>query len=473
MHGLILLQLQKYVSRIGGPFAWQMIHDDAGLPLHSYSQAGVYSDDCTKGLVRAAARAFSQSDDEFQENFGAYLFPQLLSIYQHAIDPNWDSLDLLQHTASVIHAAVRAQLPGVSPPSLDVERFNSNEAIVRYRSSRMMCPLFVGILKGMSVALGESLQVSETACCRRGSPCCVFSLKAKASVRPAQSEPVRSPPSIARATVESLSSLCGLFANEGWLPTVGQPHLYHSVDPSAGSVLLANDQIRGGITGFAISPEFGSIGNLVVSPEYRGAGNGKRLFERCLDELSSRLAANALLSLDSPPELIQFFMRYSFFPCVQFLRVKMNAPLDMNVRYDVQDAHELPQTEVVAFDTLARGYSREKYINSILNNEATDCIALVNGSEIVGLCTMAPTRRGYRIRDLISRSSQDASSLLNECIRRCRPDPVFMDLYSGNRWAKETMSAFGMVEIAKVSRLYQRRTPDLQHDWIYGMSVFG
>jgi len=396
-----------------------------------------------------------------------------LTLYQHVIDPKWSSLDMLQHTASVIHSAVQVQLPGVSPPSLEVERSSVHEAIVRYRSSRMLCPLFVGILRGMSLAFGETLHISETACSRRGSPCCVFSLKAEATSSPSRVEPVAVRPTIARATAENLSSLCGLFANEGWLPTVGQPHLYHSVDPSAGNVLLVDDQVRGGVTGFAISPEFGSIGNLVVSPEFHGVGNGKRLFEYCLDELAKRLNSNATISLDSPPELMQFFMRYSFFPCVKILRVKMHAQPGMNVRSEIKKARDLPESEILNLDTLARGYSRARYIRSALSNSAMDCIALVDGSEFLGFCTMAATRRGFRIRDFICKSSRDASSFLNYCIQRCHPEPVFMDLYSGNSRAREIMSEFGMAEIIKVSRLYRGKVPDAQHDWIYGMSVFG
>jgi hypothetical protein len=174
MHGLIILQLQKFAQKQLGPRAWELLARKAGLPVRSYSPARAYPDEDLVAIVGAASRVLETSDAAVAEAFGEFIAPELLRLHARLLRPEWKTLDVIENTEPLIHAAVRVGNPGARPPVLDVVRTSADELRIIYTSERKLCRLAKGILAGIARHFGESISVTDEACMHHGDPFCAL-----------------------------------------------------------------------------------------------------------------------------------------------------------------------------------------------------------------------------------------------------------------------------------------------------------
>ncbi len=87
---------------------------------------------------------------KLEEKFGEALVPNLLLIYNQYVDPKWKTLDMLEHTEKVMHAAVKRHDSKSTPPVLNISRVNNHKLIIDYYSKRKLSSLAVGIIKGLA-----------------------------------------------------------------------------------------------------------------------------------------------------------------------------------------------------------------------------------------------------------------------------------------------------------------------------------
>ena len=174
MHGLIFLQLQKFAQQTAGATAWKTLVREAKLPTKSYSAVGVYPDEELIALVDAASRVFNQPVAAIFEAFGEFIAPELIRLYGRLLQAEWKTLDVIENTERLIHAAVRVGNPGASPPVLECIRTTRDELQIMYSSQRQMCSLAKGIVKGLASHFGETVSLAEDACMHKGDPFCAL-----------------------------------------------------------------------------------------------------------------------------------------------------------------------------------------------------------------------------------------------------------------------------------------------------------
>jgi hypothetical protein len=122
--------------------------------------------------VHAASRLTGTDAQQLLVVFGAFVAPSLLETAALLLDPAWKTLEVLEHTASAVHAVVRLDNPGADPPKLHVHRTADAEVTVLYDSPRRMCSLAIGICRGLGAYFGQHLRISETSCMLEGDPQC-------------------------------------------------------------------------------------------------------------------------------------------------------------------------------------------------------------------------------------------------------------------------------------------------------------
>jgi tRNA A-37 threonylcarbamoyl transferase component Bud32 len=181
MHGLIFLQLQRFVQKQGGFTAWENLLREAHLPVKSYSPARVYTDEELLALVGAASRNLNMPACAVLEAFGEFLAPELISLYGKLIEPEWKTLDLIENTEQLIHTAVRVGNPGAKPPVLHCIRSTRDELQIVYSSDRKLCSVAKGIVKGVARHYGETVHITEDACMLRGDPFCALQVTRRAT----------------------------------------------------------------------------------------------------------------------------------------------------------------------------------------------------------------------------------------------------------------------------------------------------
>lgn len=177
MHGMIFIELKKFVeSRLGAP-AWKGLLKDAGLGSRVYIPINEYPDAEMLGLVMSAAKSAKQAPTALLEEFGEFIAPDLIAMYRSLVDPAWKTLEFLENTEQVIHQVVRLKNPGAKPPELTVARPAPDEAVITYTSARRMCGVAKGITRGVAKHYGETVEIAEHSCLLTGGKACRISVK--------------------------------------------------------------------------------------------------------------------------------------------------------------------------------------------------------------------------------------------------------------------------------------------------------
>lgn len=177
MHGLIHLQLQRFVESRHGAEGWRELNRRAGLESRVITGLESYPDEDMTRLVTEAVGLTGVPAVELLEAFGQFLAPVYLSVYASLVKPEWRTLDLLENTERTIHRVVRVRQPGAAPPELKVERTSSTEVLVTYGSKRRLCAVARGIIAGAAAHYEELVHVTERTCMLRGSDACRISVR--------------------------------------------------------------------------------------------------------------------------------------------------------------------------------------------------------------------------------------------------------------------------------------------------------
>lgn len=164
MHGVIFKELERFVDAKLEPKTWHDVLRAANITPHAYLFGHDYPDAELFSLIDAAAAIANVHRTDLGEAFGEFIAPHLVEMYARLIKPQWRTLDTIEHTEIIVHAAVRSSRPDASPPRLKVDRVGPNEIILRYDSPRKMCCLAKGIARGVATHHGERINIEESAC---------------------------------------------------------------------------------------------------------------------------------------------------------------------------------------------------------------------------------------------------------------------------------------------------------------------
>ena len=175
MHGLIFFYLQKFANvAAAGSTSWQGVRASLATSTAKYLPSGVYPDVDAVRIITTIAEMSGRSLPAILEEFGQFLAPHLLKVAGTHVDPSWRTLDLIEHTELIIHAMVRQTTPGAAPPVLETVRESPDELHLIYTSARRLCPLAVGLMRGIAAHYGETITIKEPSCLLRGDPFCSF-----------------------------------------------------------------------------------------------------------------------------------------------------------------------------------------------------------------------------------------------------------------------------------------------------------
>jgi hypothetical protein len=177
MHGLIHLQLQRFIESRHGAEGWRELNRRAGLESRVITALQAYPDEDMTRLVTEAVGLTGVPAPDLLEAFGQFLAPVYLSVYGSLVKPDWRTLDLLENTERTIHRVVRVRQPGATPPVLSVARTSNTEAILTYGSHRRLCAVARGIIRGVATHYEERVHINEGTCMLRGSDVCRISVR--------------------------------------------------------------------------------------------------------------------------------------------------------------------------------------------------------------------------------------------------------------------------------------------------------
>jgi len=178
VHGLIFFYIQKFAEvAAAGTTSWSVLRSTVTTTTSKYLPSGVYPDSDAVHLLESISQANGRPLPQILEQFGEFLAPHLVKVAGKYIDPSWRTLDLIENTESIIHTMVRHANPGAAPPVLETVRPSPSELHLVYSSKRQLCPLAMGLIRGMAKHFGEEVTIEEPSCMLRDDPFCSFAIQ--------------------------------------------------------------------------------------------------------------------------------------------------------------------------------------------------------------------------------------------------------------------------------------------------------
>lgn len=182
MHGLIFFYIQKFADALATATGTHAgLRSTIVRNTANYLPSGIYDDGEAVALLQSIADGIDEPLPLLLGRFGQFLAPHLVKVAGPLVDPNWRTLDLIEHTESIMHAMVRATKPGAEPPVLETVRISVEELHVIYSSRRLLCPLAIGVMRGLAKHFGEMLEIDESSCMLRGDAFCSFRVRQSGS----------------------------------------------------------------------------------------------------------------------------------------------------------------------------------------------------------------------------------------------------------------------------------------------------
>ncbi|MGR8940818.1 MAG: FAD-dependent oxidoreductase [Gammaproteobacteria bacterium] len=177
MHGMVFGELKKFVDKKLGGDTWRTALLKAGLGSRVYVPIKVYPDTEILALISTLSGLTGMESPQILKEFGTFISADLLLLFRRQIQKNWTVMDLFEQIEDTIHNVVRLRNPGAKPPQLRVKRLSPENIVIHYTSSRRMCALGIGLIKGIADQFGDPITVSESSCMLHGDPACTIQIK--------------------------------------------------------------------------------------------------------------------------------------------------------------------------------------------------------------------------------------------------------------------------------------------------------
>ncbi len=174
MHGVIFQLLQQFIEKKLGQGAWAGVAQKAGLQFKVYLATTPYPDEEAGALLEALASKTEESMSSVVEEFGRFVVPSLITSFESFIDPQWQTLEIVEHAEKIMKSAMAAQGQKDTVLKIKCKRKSSNLLVVNYESPREMCAFVAGIIKGLANHFNETITVNEITCQITSGGACQF-----------------------------------------------------------------------------------------------------------------------------------------------------------------------------------------------------------------------------------------------------------------------------------------------------------
>lgn len=172
MHGLIHIELERFVRSTLGDAVWDEAAAAAGVSQITYVADRQYGDAELLAVVIAISKATGAGPQSLLEQFGRALVPSLIAAHRHLVHPEWRTIELIANTEALIHTTLRAGDAAAQPPMLRTTKRGPHALLVIYASERRMCGVAKGIMRGVADHYGETIVVTEESCMLTGDGTC-------------------------------------------------------------------------------------------------------------------------------------------------------------------------------------------------------------------------------------------------------------------------------------------------------------
>lgn len=175
MKGVILVVFEDFARGLFGRERWSKLREEAGVSEPLFVPMDDYPDEQFISLVKATSSAAEKSVDEIIYDFGLFVIPEFVRMYEFFFKPHTSARELLLKMDEV-HAVSTQTIFGAKPPRFQCEKLSDGSLVVKYSSQRKMCSFLRGLIEGVARHYKERVKITERTCMKQGAPRCELAI---------------------------------------------------------------------------------------------------------------------------------------------------------------------------------------------------------------------------------------------------------------------------------------------------------
>jgi GNAT superfamily N-acetyltransferase len=233
----------------------------------------------------------------------------------------------------------------------------------------------------------------------------------------------------------------------GWNQVEDDWHLFLTLRPYGCRVAEENGEVVGTVATLRYEERFSWVAMMLVDPERRRAGIGRKLLSEALDLLNNERCVR----LDATPTGREMYRLYGFedeYPLLRFARPAERRQAS-SVKGIVRQMMKADLAEVFAFDCQAFGADRSAILTSLFRrspNYAWVSESTASHSGTQGYCLGRPGFRYHQIGPVVASDERIAGELVAQCIHANAGVCFGIDAPQHSRSWREWLIEQGFVE---------------------------
>jgi hypothetical protein len=274
--------------------------------------------------------------------------------------------------------------------------------------------------------------------------------------------------SIRRMTRSEIDLAIDWAEAEGWNPGIHDADCFYAADPNSFFIGLLDDKPVAMVSAVAYEDSYGFMGFYIVKPEVRHRTYGAQLVD-----VGMRYLENRCIGVDSVrPDLVSH-MWPEFKPAHTNYRFEWTKDRQGPAASGVIELSEIPFSMVAAYDHEVFGYSRESFLKCWISRTGTRALGIMKDDRLAAYGVIRPCRVGFKIGPLFADHAESARTLF-QALTTDAPmgAQIYLDTPERNPEAVSIAQSYGMREVFRTTRMYNRQEPSLPLDKWFGVTSF-
>jgi GNAT superfamily N-acetyltransferase len=254
-------------------------------------------------------------------------------------------------------------------------------------------------------------------------------------------------------------------AAEGWNPGLHDATPFHITDPTGFLVGLLDGEPASVISVVRYPGNFGFLGCHIVSPELRGLGFGRALWQAGLAYLEG-----CTVGFDGVVEQQANYRRSWFVHA--WPNYRFGGTVEGQHDPGLVDAATLPFDLVLALDRARFPAPRPAFLAAWLAMPESRSLAVVEDGRLRGLGTLRRCRHGHKLGPLYAADRAVAERLVRGLAATAPGEELFLDVPGPNAQAMAMAEELGLTVRFETARMYKGPAPAEPLSGTYGITTF-
>jgi len=255
---------------------------------------------------------------------------------------------------------------------------------------------------------------------------------------------------------------------EGWNPGIHDADCFYAADPNGFFIGLLNDEPVAMVSAVAYEDSYGFMGFYIVKPEVRNRTYGLQLVD-----VGLRYLENRCIGADSVrPDLVSR-MWPQFKPAFTSYRVEWVKDRQLPLDAEVIELSQIPFSIFAAYDREVFGHAREAFLKCWISRPGTRALGIMKDDRLAAYGVIRPCRVGFKVGPLFANNAELAGTLF-QALTAGAPmgAQIYLDTPERNPDAVTIAQSYGMTEVFKATRMYNRQEPSLPLAKWFGVTSF-